>query len=109
MRFFDDATLVNAYSILVLAASVLPEDLRDVTFLPTGGRCVLPVFSENTAFDVEVVRLPKMNVPKIGNFLVFDVYSSQNETLFGGRGQGFRYNVFLTPRYVVFDVPDRRV
>ena len=46
-----------------------------------------------------------MNVPKIGNFLVFDVYSSQNETLFGGRGQGFRYNVFLTPRYVVFDVP----
>jgi hypothetical protein len=37
--------------------------------------------------------------------LVFDVYSSQNETLFGGRGQGFRYNVFLTPRYVVFDVP----
>ena len=104
MRFFDDATLVNAYSILVLAASVLPEDLRDVTFLPTGGP-VVRVFSEKYAFDVEVVRLPKMNVPKIGNFLVFDVYSSQNETLFGGRGQGFRYNVFLTPRYVVFDVP----
>ena len=102
-RFFDDATLVNAFSILVLAASVLPEDLRDVTFLPGGP--VVRVFSEKYAFDVEVVRLPKMNVPKIGNFLVFDVYSSQNETLFGGRGQGFRYNVFLTPRYVVFDVP----
>ena len=104
MRFFDDdATLVNAYSILVLAASVLPENLRDVTFLPGGP--VVRVFSEKYAFDVDVVRLPKMNLPKIGNFLVFDVYSSQNETLFGGRGQGFRYNVFLTPRYVVFDVP----
>ncbi len=103
MRFFDDATLVNVYSILVLVASVLPEDLRDVTFLPGGP--VVRVFSEKYAFDVEVVRLPKMNVPKIGNFLVFDVYSYQNETLFGGRGQGFRYNVFLTPRYVVFDVP----
>ena len=35
-----------------------------MTFYREDGR--RGVFSEKNAFDVEVVRLPKMNVPKIG-------------------------------------------
>jgi hypothetical protein len=98
-----DEVLVNAFSALVLAASVVPEDLRAWSFLPGGP--VIRVFSEKYKFDVDAVRLPKLNMPKVGNFFVFDVYSEKNETLFGGRGQGFKYNLFLTPRYVTYDLP----
>ena len=98
-----DEVLVNAFSALVLAASVVPEDLREWSFLPGGP--VIRVFSEKYKFDVDAVRLPKLNMPKVGNFFVFDVYSEKNETLFGGRGRGFKYNLFLTPRYVTYDLP----
>ena len=98
-----DEVLVNAFSALVLVASVVPEDLREASFLPGGP--VIRVFSEKYKFDVDAVRLPKLNMPKVGNFFVFDVYSEKNETLFGGRGQGFKYNLFLTPRYVTYDLP----
>ena len=98
-----DEVLVNAFSALVLAASVVPEDLREASFLPGGP--VIRVFSEKYKFDVDAVQLPKLNMPKVGNFFVFDVYSEKNETLFGGRGQGFKYNLFLTPRYVTYDLP----
>ncbi|CAL6288734.1 unnamed protein product [Bathycoccus prasinos] len=85
----DDKGLVNAFSVLVFAASVMPEDLRENEF----------------KFGIDAVQLPKLNMPRVGNFFVFDVYSAQNETLFGGRGQGFKYNLFLTPRYLAFDLP----
>ena len=99
----DDKGLVNAFSVLVLAASVMPEDLREMSFLPGGP--VVRIFSDRFKFGIDAVQLPKLNMPRVGNFFVFDVYSAQNETLFGGRGQGFRYNLFLTPRYLAFDLP----
>ena len=55
------------------------------------------IFSDRFKFGIDAVQLPKLNMPRVGNFFVFDVYSAQNETLFGGRGQGFKYNLFLTP------------
>ena len=99
----DDKGLVNAFSVLVLAASVMPEDLREMSFLPGGP--VVRIFSDRFKFGIDAVQLPKLNMPRVGNFFVFDVYSAQNETLFGGRGQGFKYNLFLTPRYLAFDLP----
>ena len=99
----DDAVLVNAFSVLVFAASVVTEDLREMSFLPGGP--VVRIFSDRFKFGIDAVQLPKLNMPRVGNFFVFDVYSAQNETLFGGRGQGFKYNLFLTPRYLAFDLP----
>jgi hypothetical protein len=103
LRWMKKLTASEVISVFVFAASVMPEDLREMSFLPGGP--VVRIFSDRFKFGIDAVQLPKLNMPRVGNFFVFDVYSAQNETLFGGRGQGFKYNLFLTPRYLAFDLP----
>ena len=96
-----DPQLVNSMIATVFCAVLIPEDARAVEILPGGKK--IQIFSEKFKFGpIDLIQLPNLNLPRVGNFIVFDVYSKK----FGGNDKkAFKYNLFLTPKYIAWDLP----